>query len=463
MALNAGTIVLDVHPIGASINRGWIARVDTTRAIEFFSQCYNETIQVLHVGFSILSNSFLQTSVGLICQGMGGCIREEIVSYVGFAVKSVSNTQQDSGQNMRERISNRNRGCTQGHQVVFLLFQGSNMPAVFDSLKDVVVGPASGRSDLLLLVSPNVRLDYPGHPVHGDFSHKRIWMLHRRHQGLQNLVKVHLDARRLEIVNGFFDNVIVQQFRQDALQKGQSGLTDRQRGVRNHVKDPRQEQMQKLQYRCPNQLFRQLLQPGQCQPLGGLVAHVHKAGKDRDAGLGRELPRVHGHHNDLFEFLVQEFGTALDVDIDVRIEGSQNFKQDKEMLDGQARNDLDDIEQGLRRVVTNPLRMVLAGVNDAGQNQIAAFVGDGICVRGLFQTNRRGRESHHSSLAGVLRSASDIIVAQQQENGSHPLQLFVALLDEASDDLFDFHGRQPAAFVSFVGQTHQNSRRNALL
>ncbi len=114
LALNAGTIVLDVHPIGASINRGRIARVDTTRAIEFFSQCHNKTIQVLHVGFSILSNGFLQTSVGLICQGMGGRIREEIVPHVGFAVKSVSNAVGVLGNNKREEMLDYLRDETTG-------------------------------------------------------------------------------------------------------------------------------------------------------------------------------------------------------------------------------------------------------------------------------------------------------------------------------------------------------------
>lgn len=59
LTLDSSAIDLDIHSIRPSINGWWITGVDTTRAIEFFPQCDNETVQVLDVCFSILFHSLL--------------------------------------------------------------------------------------------------------------------------------------------------------------------------------------------------------------------------------------------------------------------------------------------------------------------------------------------------------------------------------------------------------------------
>ena len=38
------------------------------------------------------------------------------------------------------------------------------------------------------------------------------------------------------------------------------------------------------------------------------------------------------------------------------------------MLDGQGRNDLDDIEQGFGRIISDSLGMILTGMDDRGED-----------------------------------------------------------------------------------------------
>jgi hypothetical protein len=82
--------MLDIHSVGTSIDGGRVARVEATRAVEFFPQCHNETVQVLNIGFPIFPNSFLQTGIGLIGQSVGGCVGQEVIPNIGLAIESVS-------------------------------------------------------------------------------------------------------------------------------------------------------------------------------------------------------------------------------------------------------------------------------------------------------------------------------------------------------------------------------------
>lgn len=93
LTLDSGAVDLDIHSIGSSINGRWVAGINTTRAVEFFPQCDNETIQVLDVGFSILLYSLLQTSIGLISQGVGGSVWKKMIFDIGLSIKCISDAE----------------------------------------------------------------------------------------------------------------------------------------------------------------------------------------------------------------------------------------------------------------------------------------------------------------------------------------------------------------------------------
>ena len=203
------------------------------------------------------------------------------------------------------------------------------------------------------------------------------------------------------------------------------------------------------------------MKPGKGEALRRLVLHVNKAGKERDAGVSREIAGIDRSDDHLLELFIEQLCSASNIEVNIGVQRAEDLKKYEEMLHGQRRKDLDHIEDTLRGIVPNTLAVILAGVNDRGQDDIAALHNLGELFFRLLQANGRRSQRHDATLPRILARAANVVIAQKDEDGPNSVQL--ALLDQTADDLLDFHCRQPSTLVPLVGQTDQDGGADALL
>eukprot|EP00588_Corethron_pennatum_P001681 CAMPEP_0194289522 /NCGR_PEP_ID=MMETSP0169-20130528/39233_1 /TAXON_ID=218684 /ORGANISM="Corethron pennatum, Strain L29A3" /LENGTH=126 /DNA_ID=CAMNT_0039036825 /DNA_START=149 /DNA_END=525 /DNA_ORIENTATION=- len=97
-ALDAGPVRLDVHPVGAPLHAGDVARPETPGGVQLLPQGHDEAVQVRDVDASVAPHGRLEAGVGLVRQGVGGLVGEERVLDRRAGVEGVPDAQQNTGQ-----------------------------------------------------------------------------------------------------------------------------------------------------------------------------------------------------------------------------------------------------------------------------------------------------------------------------------------------------------------------------